>query len=51
LVSRWIFAPEDVAEKKAVSTSAASREDFAAMLHDDVSPIDFLFHAQSFERA
>src|SRR5580704_13301049 len=47
LVGGRVLAPEDVTEQKPIAPSAAGGNDFAAIFHNDIRSIDFLFDSHS----
>ena len=51
LIGGRVFAAKDVAEQKAIAPSAAGRNNFAAIFHDDIGLIEFLFDPHAFKGA
>ena len=51
LVSRRVLATKDVTKEKASAAGSAGGNDFAAIFHNDIRPIDFLFDSHAFKGA
>ena len=51
LIGGRVFAAKDVTEKKAIAPGAAGGNDFAAIFHDDIGSIEFLFDPHPFKGA